>query len=243
MIQGIFAQQAMTAPVTSSSLEFVGSKTIRTGNTGVVPFDFSGLTGGVNSSPSVGDYFLLIASVSAGDPTISVPSFTGMTGQIFWRSRGSITGRDGRLEVFEGVYEAGSAAGGSFDISINADVIFTILVFRNCSGWRTWASNSYLGTDNAPPDRTPSTTGDWVVAIASAHHQAGWHTLTPPSGVGYQITESHAWNGGYDVSQTIAIKQDPVIGSAFDPGFFEHTANVSTGSGVAIGGTIVLGQA
>lgn len=231
MIPGIVAQQAMILePAAASGIQFVGRKTIGSGTTSAVSWDFTGLSDGIDSSPAVGDLFILIACVSGFAPTVTLGSLAGLTGEIFSRRQDSVTGRDGRMTVWRGVYEAGSASGSTFDIGSDDDIIFTILVFRNASyGGLSWSSGTTANSN--PPDVTPNTAGDWVVAAAFAAHQKGSRTLGIPSGPAYQYSDQRSWNGGYDLSVSVAIKEDPAIGSPFDPGSFPlSTSSTSSDS-------------
>lgn len=160
---GSIAQQAMIGgsptPPPTVEVAFVGGKIVAMDTTDVAPwtgFDFTSLSGGIASAPSVGDYFIICAAL--GDPGSSAaiafdsaPAGANAT-PIASNYRGG--SRDCRIDAWDGIYEAGSATGGSFISRGGIDGAIAIMVFRGVSQLDVAASTaqgSRPSNLNCPP--------------------------------------------------------------------------------------------
>jgi hypothetical protein len=225
MLTGILASKRPPPPATGITL--VGTKKASIGSTAALPFDFTGLTGGSDTSPSVGDYFLIVLGSGNGGPTIPSLSVNpvGLLGSLVAIS--SSDSIDSGLRILDGVYEAGSSTGGTMaaETSINGRG-YAIVVLRgvNATTPQDTAATTASGTNGSnpvPPAITPVSSGAWIFATGVAGHND--HPATMSIG-NMTLLEDVACNSGtYDANVGVASKTDWTTGS-FSPNTMNCTA-------------------
>jgi hypothetical protein len=238
MICGITA--SFTQALAGSGITLVGAKIVATGSASA--FDFTGLTGGSNTEPSVGDYCLLMGSrastgASGGTLTVVPPGFSATSTA---NAQGSDT-IDCNARLWVGFYEAGSSSGGTYSVSGNAGPTghMTIFVFRGVNATTpldvtpTTAARAN-GASILMTAITPVTPGAWIVLFASSGTQSGSLTYTDPP----ELTDIRkaSRDSTYDNSVLVGLKKDWTSG-AFQPARYvhnDHTYNSAGGISIAL---------
>lgn len=235
MIIGIVSQQAAAR----SGITFVGAKALSRRTNIALPFDFTGLTDGTDSSPQIGDFCVVIASIgsaSAPYPTLtSIPD--GLSQIAQWMGNDNT---DCLSTMYAGFFEAGSAAT-TWDLtgassSHQFDVLY---VFRGCDGFDVTPQTAQ-GTNSLipdPPSITPVTPGSWIMIYgAGSTNTAG--SYKNPSGYSF-IKALNASGTTYGVNGLAGVKTDWVSG-ALDPPAFTLATGVDNTSRAWCAASIAL---
>lgn len=237
MILGIPAQQANLQPAPpGSGIQFVGGKIVSVVGGGLA-FDFTGLTGGLATEPSVGDFFLIVCGwAQSGTSTVSLGTSPVGTIGSEASARGSDS-IDASINVYSGIYEAGSSTGGTLNSPGGSSTgLVTVYVFRGVDPTTPMdvAALSVArtnGCDITVPDITPVTAGAVIVCAAVSGSQSRANTYFDPAGfvniykVGRETT--------YDGSMIVGSYFDWVSG-IFDPGVFDFNGGDSLSSAAAV---------
>jgi len=199
-------------------IELVGYKHFSGGDVADadLPFDFTGLSGGLASSPSVGDLFLIILTQggnTAGSRDLN-PAPAGTVARIVNQTQ--VDSFDSTLGVHWGIYESGSSSGGTWDFSGNADYyIGSIIVFRGADALdvTTTTAGSANSRTADPPAITPVTAGAWIVSVATVAHRSSSSFTAPSDMTALQNLVVSAFRS----CSTITALKDDWTSGAFDP--------------------------
>jgi hypothetical protein len=229
MLTGILASKRPPPPATGITL--VGTKMFGTGSAlAALNFDFTGLTGGIDTAPSVGDYFMVIACNSGwtNAPVFDTDPVGTLATRISIYSNDTI---DSGLKIIDGIYEAGSSSGGTIGAESNINSKgYVIVVLRNVDATTPMdvAPVPTQGTNGSNPNPgaiTPVSAGAWIFAVGMAGHNDFPQTIS--IGNMTLLRDLSVNSGTYDLNQGVANKTDWVSG-AFDPDTFICTAPASS---------------
>jgi hypothetical protein len=237
MIAGITASFA--AALAASGITFVGGK-VASAVAGALSFDFASLTGGTDTSPSVGDYVIVVAGWSrAGTSTVSLGTIP--TGLASVKSAIGSDSIDASIHFYGGFYEAGTSTGGSVNSpGGSSSALVAIYVFRNVNATTpldatTTSIQRANGCDITLSSITPVTAGAVIVCSAVAGHQSNSNTYFDPAGF---INILHKGSSTtYDGAIIICQHVDWVSG-AFAPGLFDFNGGDTLSSAASV--TIAL---
>lgn len=215
----------------SGNIQYVGGKGI-SHNTSA-SFDFASLTDGIASTPSIGDYFLIISAstaTSGGAPSLPTPP-AGTNTTAIVEVAGSDTNVT-RLAIWEGVYEAGTSSGGTIGgpAATNSATCTQIHVFRGAQGQDVTPTTSTANNGNLPnpPSITPVSAGALLMIVGA---RGGTSTFTVPTGFIKERTTVRD-SSTRDCVLVTGLKTDWTSG-AFDPDIFGGSVGGSTESAVA----------
>jgi len=224
-------------PTATSSIQFVGGKIQRNG-----AFDFTGLSGGLDTAPSDGDFFLLLGGQarrgSGGGSLSVVPIGTDPVSIMNVQGSDNV---DSHLRVWKGLYEAGSATGGTYSIGGSAATgEIAIMVWRGVdpvtpidAGPTTVSRTN--GCDITLVGITPVTEGAVIVCAACSGSQSNSATYVNPPTITDIFKLGRA--STYDSSLIVGANYDWVSGE-FLPGLFDFSGGDSLSSACA--GSIAL---
>jgi hypothetical protein len=233
MILGMFAQQAKLVPPAVDGIQFVGSS-IQSGANSVA-FDFSGLTGGIDTAAADGDYLMIISATArsgaAGASLTVVP--TGVSATSIANAQGSDS-VDGNCRCYAGFHEAGSETGGTVGITGSSmSIVTAIFVFRGVDPVTpldvapTEVSRTN-GCDITLVSITPVTAGAVIVCAAASGSQSNANTYFDPSTIDNIIKLGRG--STYDASLIVGTGTPAWTSGAFSPGLFDFNGGDSLSS-------------
>ena len=243
MIAGIIAQQAAmnAAPPAAGGIQFVGGKVVSAVGASL-SFDFTGLTGGLATEPSVGDFFLIsVGWARAGTSTPSLGTIpVGCDASPLFAVRGSDS-IDASLAPYKGIYEAGSSTGGSANSPGGGSTnLVAIQVFRGVDAVTPMdvaptAAVRSNGCDITLAAITPVTAGAVICCCAVSGSQSSSNTYFDPPTITDIFKVGRATTN--DGSIIVGANYDWVSG-AFSPGLFDFNGGDSLSS--AASGSVAL---
>jgi hypothetical protein len=241
MILGMFSQQAKIAAVAAGGIQFVGGK-VSSAVAAALSFDFASLTGGTDTSPSVGDYVIVVAGWSrAGTSTVSLGTIP--VGLASVKNAIGSDSIDASIHFYGGFYEAGTATGGSVNSpGGSSSGLVAIYVFRGVDATTpldatTTSIQRTNGCDITLSTITPVTAGAVIVGSAVAGHQSGSNTFFDPIAHTYEGIFHRGSSTTYDGAICIAHHTGWTTG-VFSPGLFDFNGGDSLSSAASV--TIAL---
>lgn len=198
-------------------------------------YDFTGLTGGIASSPSNGDLFILgYCGADSGTPGLAeLVEPAGSLGTYASESDADIV--DHAQKIVHGVYEAASATGGSIGAhGTSTPRLLIIMVFRNAELSTTVPFETIErrnGTTITPDPITPTEAGSLPLVSVCAGHDGGAQTWNDPGGFAYFVNEQQ--NDLEDVALFIGAVTGWAAGANVFPQF-THPTNGSSETSSAL---------
>lgn len=214
-----FLREEVAVPPPPAGISLVGQKVV-TASGAAAAFDFTGLTGGSDSSPSDGDYIHMSAHRGSNGnelPWLDVtPAGVNATPIVSIVQGDSV---DCGHQVWEGIYESASASGGTLGSSGNRNSAMVITVLRGTIGRNSVApvtAQGGNGNNPNPPAVTPTVAGSWVLVNGGNGRGVGDQSFDTPGDLNVFRQASNDSGSTYCSTSGTGIKTDWASG-AFDP--------------------------